>query len=187
MFLIRFGIAIIRKFRIVAMHRSHPLCVFDRAPMLFGASGDFRRVGQQSIAISTINAVQLFQSVEVGQVLAVEGDVIIAPDLLNSVDRKANGLVEAYEYVQQNKRHDHRIDHRRRKDDHRTGPGDIRSKLLLDRGMLPVDIARENDLAVLKAITELPATAIKLGFELILKLFDAFDHLCNFVRQLASS
>jgi len=65
--------------------------VFDGAEILLGPCDDFGRVADQSVGVGAVGAVKTLEHVEVGQVLAINGDVVGAPYLGNFVDRSWPG------------------------------------------------------------------------------------------------
>jgi hypothetical protein len=86
--------------------------VLDRAPILFGARRDFAQVGGDAVAVRAVEAVELLDQVEVGQVLAVEDDVVGALHPGDAVDREADPLVQGDEQVHQQEGNPAGVDHR---------------------------------------------------------------------------
>ena len=79
------------------MLRDDASSVLDRAPISFGAARGFASIGQKTIAIRAIGAVNLFKQVQIGKMISVENQIVAALDLFNSIDRKANSLIDADE------------------------------------------------------------------------------------------
>jgi hypothetical protein len=75
--------------------------VFYGAPMLLGSRRDLHDVRSYSVCIGAVHAVDPLNSVQKAKPAAVKNDVISAPNLGDSEDRKANGLVERNEEVEQ--------------------------------------------------------------------------------------
>ena len=60
--------------------------------------------------------------------MPVEHEIVRALHLRDAVDRKADHLVNGHEQIQQDQRHDHRVDDRRGNDDEKVGVPDVREK-----------------------------------------------------------
>ena len=68
--------------------------MLDGTKVLLGSRRNFRNPSQQSVGIRAINTSDLLDGVQIGQRPPIEDDVVFSGDLGNSVDRKANQLVE---------------------------------------------------------------------------------------------
>ena len=69
--------------------------VFDRTAELFGPSRDFLDITDQTFEVAAVGAVELFDQIQIVQVLTIEHDVILTPDFRNTVDRKTHRLKKA--------------------------------------------------------------------------------------------
>jgi hypothetical protein len=98
---------------IAGMTRRDFLSVFDRAPVLFGAPGNFRNVGQQSVRVRTIKAIHLLGGIEVAQFGTIKNQIFSAADFGNAVHRKTYCLIDGNEDVQQGEGYEACIDQRR--------------------------------------------------------------------------
>ena len=52
--------------------------MFDRAPILLSASGDFSNVGEQAVGVPTVHAVELLYAVEIGEMMAIDDEGCVA-------------------------------------------------------------------------------------------------------------
>jgi hypothetical protein len=60
----------------MVMRIGGPAGMLDRAPELFRAPGDLARIGDQPVGIAAIDAVQLLDPVQIGEMLPVDDDVV---------------------------------------------------------------------------------------------------------------
>src|SRR5690348_17183117 len=67
--------------------------MFDRAPVLLGAAGNFHDVGVQAVCIGAVRAVDSFKQVEITEFGPVEHKVVGATDFPDPVHRKTHALV----------------------------------------------------------------------------------------------
>jgi len=70
--------------------------VFDRAPELLGAGGDFTPVSHHTVAVAAVDAVELFDSVEVSEHVAVNHDVFAAFNEGDAVNPEADLLIDGH-------------------------------------------------------------------------------------------
>ncbi len=66
--------------------------VTDGTPVLFGAGGYFSGKGKGTVEVRTEIAVYFFNSIEVGELVPIETDVVFTGDFADSIDGKANHL-----------------------------------------------------------------------------------------------
>jgi len=71
-------IAVIGQNRIARVRANKAPSVLDRAPILFGATGNFTDIGDEPIAIRIISAIELFENVQVGEMMTVEDQEVAA-------------------------------------------------------------------------------------------------------------
>ena len=71
-------IAVIGENRIARVRANKAASVLDRAPILFGATGNFTHIGDEPIAIRIISAIELFENVQVGEMMTVEDQEVAA-------------------------------------------------------------------------------------------------------------
>ena len=98
-FPVAFGIAIFQELAVAAVKTAGSSRVFDRTPVLFRSAGDLTDVGDQSVEVSAVHAVQLFNGVEVAEGIPVDDNVAAAFDLGDLVDGKADGLEQGDEGI----------------------------------------------------------------------------------------
>ena len=96
------------------MRRLDPAGMLDRAPVLLGPGGDLAGIGGNTVSVGTIETVEFLDQVEVGQVLAVENDVVGPTHLRNAIDRETDALIDGHEEVHQDEGNPAGVDHRRR-------------------------------------------------------------------------
>ena len=99
-----FGIAVIQKMAVTAVPGLETEGMFDGAPILFGASGDFLDVSDDAVDVFAIAAIEPFDAIEITQMAPVHDDIILAPDLGNSVNGETDELVKVGNQVQQQDR-----------------------------------------------------------------------------------
>jgi len=81
--------------------------------VLFGARDDLPAVGDQPVAVAAIHAIEFLDGIEVGQVLAIDDDIVPAHHPRNAVDAEADSLIKADGQVEQGQGQDHAVDDRR--------------------------------------------------------------------------
>src|ERR1019366_2778778 len=111
------GVAEIRKTLVVRVWTEHPAGVLDRAPVDLGARRHLAHEGDHAIAIGAIGAIDLLDDVEIGEMVAVEHQIVAAVHFWNFVDRKADRLIRYHPDIDQYERNDQRIYHRRAQHD----------------------------------------------------------------------
>ena len=94
-----FGIPIIKEFLIAAVQSTDASGVLDRAPILLRACGNFLDVGDQSVKVTAIAAVEFFNKIQIIQILRIEYDIVFALDFRDAVNRKAGGLINRDDQV----------------------------------------------------------------------------------------
>ena len=121
------------------MRRRNATRVLDGAPVLLGTGGDFSDVGDETVSVGAIVAIEAFEEVEVTEFAAVEEDVGIARDFRDAVDRKRKRLIDGDEKIEQQKRDDAGVDERRGERDEKSGLADVAPQGSLQLAMLSLD------------------------------------------------
>ena len=98
---VAFGIAIFQELAVAAVKTAGSSRVFDRTPVLFRSAGDLTDVGDQSVEVSTVHTVQLFNGVEIAEGMAVDDNVAAAFDLGDLIDGETDGLEQGDEGIQE--------------------------------------------------------------------------------------
>ncbi|MMZ65971.1 hypothetical protein D1872_284190 [compost metagenome] len=97
-----------------------PICdlfgMLNRAPELLRTCCHFTRISHQTIEVTTVDAVEFFNPVEISQILAVEHNIVTSPHQRNLVDPKVDMHVECDKKVENDTRNKHRVDDRRSQD-----------------------------------------------------------------------
>ena len=84
--------------------------MLDGAEALFRSGGNLSNIRKQPVGIGAIDTADFLDCVQIGQTASVEDQVVLASNLGNSIDGKANGLVDGNEEVQQQKRNRTSVD-----------------------------------------------------------------------------
>jgi hypothetical protein len=165
------------------MRSDHAACLLDRTPVLFGTRGHFPHIGDDTVCIGTIGAVQLLHRIQVSEALAIEHQIVPAPDLRDAVHPETNGLVKRHPKVQDHKGHDQGIDHRRRHHDPEPCAQQVGYQGLAQL-MVPADhFLIEQDTAAFHPITEARPLLGKLGFKFKLKLMNLAKYTVRVIRH----
>jgi hypothetical protein len=90
--------------------------VLDGTKVLLCPRRDFRNQGEQSVGIGAINASDLLDGIQIGQHAPIEYQVVFPANLGNSVDGKADKLVEGNRSIQQQKGKHAKVNEGRRQD-----------------------------------------------------------------------
>src|ERR1035441_204299 len=80
---------------------SQSMGMLDGTKMLLGPRRNFGNQAQQSVGIGTINTSDLLDGIQIGQHPPIEDQVVFPGNLGNSVDGKADKLVEGNRCVKQ--------------------------------------------------------------------------------------
>lgn len=115
-FSVGIGIAIRKKMTITAVQRARFAGVLDRAPVLLGPGGYLLDIGNEPVEIPAVHAIYFFNEIQVRQGMAIDDDIVAAPDFGDTVHRKAHGMIEGENQVQKNRRNQAGPDDRRGKD-----------------------------------------------------------------------
>src|SRR5579863_8584515 len=126
--------------------------MFDGAPVLLGTPCNFHDVGEQTVRIGAVHAIQTLEGVQVPQFVAVNRQVIPAPRFGYAVNGKAHGLIRGNEQIQQRERNNASVDKRRRENREESRMQDISHQRSLQSAVLPLDFLREPDLAVAQLV-----------------------------------
>src|ERR1039457_6190982 len=105
------SVAEIRKTLVMRVRPQHPAGMLDRAPVNLGARRHLARKRDRAIGVGAIGAIDLLDDVEIGEMVAVEHQVIAAAHLWNPVDRKADRLIRHDPDVEQRDRDDQSEEH----------------------------------------------------------------------------
>jgi hypothetical protein len=106
------GVAVVEEQVVAAMRDLNCASVFDRAPVLLGAGGHFPHVRDQPVGVAAEGAVNLFDPVQVRQLVPVDREVLAARHTCHSVDGEANRLIERHPQVEQQEWKQQRVDER---------------------------------------------------------------------------
>ena len=109
----------------------HTAEMLDRAPVLLGAGGDLDHIGQDSVRIGAVLAVDLLNQIQIREMVSVKGQIFGASDPGDPVDRKADPLVGRTDQIQQGDRDQTRVDDRDRQQNQESRAEDIVMKLFL--------------------------------------------------------
>lgn len=82
--------------------------MLDRAPVLFRSSRNLARMGEETIAIRAVDAVDALHQIQVPEPTAVKDKVVRTHDLRDG-NREANGLINGQEEINQHKRNSTKV------------------------------------------------------------------------------
>jgi hypothetical protein len=82
------------------MWRTNTPRVLDRAPVLFGSRRYLSHVCAQTVCVGAIPAVEPFQQIEIPKPSSIKNDIVFALDSGNSIDRKADSLIEPQKKIE---------------------------------------------------------------------------------------
>src|SRR5215218_5524201 len=77
--------------------------VLDWTPILLSAATDLTCVSQEPVAIRAIGTVDFLDGVQIGQVIAIEDEIVLPSDFINLVHRKADQLIYRDKDIEQDK------------------------------------------------------------------------------------
>jgi hypothetical protein len=106
------GVPEFKELRITTMGGLDPAGMLDRAPVLLGARRDLSGEGGDPVSVGTVETVEFLDDVQIGEVLAVEDEVIRPSGFGDAVDGKADDLIDGEEEIQEEERDEPRIDER---------------------------------------------------------------------------
>src|SRR5579863_7207919 len=106
--------------------------MLDGTEVLFGAGSDLDDVSQQSVCVRTINASNFFDGVKIRQPPTVEDQVIPARDFGDSINRKADCLIDRDCQIESEKRNGAEVNDGRGQDHQRVYAAEIRPQRLLE-------------------------------------------------------
>src|SRR5450830_1255632 len=160
--------------------------MLDRAPVLLGARRNLAREGDDAVGVGAIGAVELLQRIEIGEMVAVEHEIVGAFDLGDAIDRKAYRLKNTDEEIEQQKRNDAGVDHRRGQHHQRVGPEQVGQQLLAQLPVAAQQLFFECDTAMLEADAQLCAALGELGVELAFEPadFSISSLICGVILSL---
>src|SRR5271155_1550591 len=95
------SITVVHEAAIARVDTEHTSRVLDRTPVLLGTGCDLPNVREYPVRVGAIRAIQLLNRVEVGEVLAVECQVVDPAHTWNPIHRETYGLVHGNEQVEQ--------------------------------------------------------------------------------------
>ena len=75
-----------------------------RTPILFRTSGDFAHIGNEAVGVRAIGAIELFERVKISEMVTIKHEVVAAIYLGDPIRRKADGLIDGNEQVEQQQR-----------------------------------------------------------------------------------
>src|SRR6476660_7781981 len=174
------GIAVVRERAIAGMSPNDAPSVLDWTPILLGAPGDLANVSDQSVGVRAVGAVELFEGVQIGKVMAVEYQIIAAVHLRDSIHRKTDTLVNRDKEIEQHERNDYGIDHRRSQDHQRACIQQIGGEACSQLAMAAQDFLFEEDPASFQPYAKLGSALRQFRFELGLQNLDFWRQCHDF-------
>jgi hypothetical protein len=152
--LVVFAIAIFQKFMIATVHGGNFSGVLDRAPILFRPGGYFLHIGNQPVEIAAIDTVNLFDGVQVAQIVAIYNNVLAALHFGDFIHFETNPLIDRGGRVKKKGWNDARPNKRNSEDIQQRGVQYIRrdpnhkfllilSRLFFKKYFLPFDFVKK--------------------------------------------
>src|ERR1043166_3323440 len=92
-FPVALGIAVILERGVARVSANHAPGMLDWTPMLLRAPHDLANIGDQSIGVGAVRAVEFFERVQISKMVAIKYQIIVAAHLWNSVNGKTHGLI----------------------------------------------------------------------------------------------
>ena len=89
---LRLGITIFQIFFVSGVNVGNSSRMLDRTPVLLGSGRNLLNVAGKAVKIAAIEAVDLFNDIQVGQSVAVDHDIIAPFHLGDAINRKTCGL-----------------------------------------------------------------------------------------------
>jgi hypothetical protein len=137
----------------------------DRAEALFGSRRDFSDIREQAVGIRAIDTTDLLDRIEVGQTPSIKDEIVSSPNLRDSIDRKANELIQGDGKVQQQERNGASIDQGHRQEHQEARLADVLPQrsfelLLGNEGFRRKILRRQLDLLLLHVNTECTGMAV---------------------------
>src|SRR3981081_1321955 len=99
-------VTVVHEAAIARVDAQHTARVLDRAPVLLGTGRNLPNVREYTVRIGAVRAIELFNGVEVGELLAVECQVVAPVHARDPIPREAHRLVHSDEQVEQQHRND---------------------------------------------------------------------------------
>ncbi|OIQ65420.1 hypothetical protein GALL_530210 [mine drainage metagenome] len=180
------GVAEIGKALIVRMRPEHAAGVLDRAPINLGTRRHLAHERDRTVGIGAIGAIDLLDDVEIGEMVAVEHEVVAAAHFWNLVDRKADRLIGHGRDVEQRDGDNQRIDHRRGQYHQRIGVDQIPRRPRLEFAVDPQHFLLEHDPAVFDAETQFFAPFRQFRLDLGLDLTQLLHQQVELRGHIAS-
>jgi hypothetical protein len=87
-FAIGLGVAELEEVRVAFVRAEQATCMLDRAPVLLGARGDLAAVRGNAVAVRAVGSVQPLDQVQLGQLGAVEHQVVAPKHARDAVQRE---------------------------------------------------------------------------------------------------
>ena len=79
--------------------------MFNGAPMLFRAAGDFTRIGDDAVCIPAKGAIHRLDEVKISEMMPVDNDIVGPRDPRNAVNAKTDMLVNGNPDIDQHQRY----------------------------------------------------------------------------------
>jgi hypothetical protein len=104
------GVSKVEEQRIPVMRCPNGLGMFDWAPVLFGPRSDLADIGDNTVGITAEIAMDLFDAVQICELVSIQDDVAAPRHLCHPVDRKADRLICPDPHIEQREREKQGVD-----------------------------------------------------------------------------
>jgi hypothetical protein len=88
------------------------LRTFDRTPEPFRTRGDLPGIGDGPVGITTVDAIELLDRVQLRQMIAVDHEIVSTAQPRNAVNAETQILIQGDRQIENNQRDDHTVDNR---------------------------------------------------------------------------
>jgi len=106
------GVQIVHEVLILRVRTINALRVFDWAPVALGATADLPGILDEVVVIAAVDAVDLLEPVEVGQHLAIVDEILTRPDERDTINPKADLVIDLQTNMEKSHRYEHPVDER---------------------------------------------------------------------------
>ncbi len=110
--------------------------MLDGTPVLLRSSRYFGPIGEHTIPIRAVGAIEALQKVEIFEPASIEDKIVRASHLRDSIHREADALVHCQEQIEQAERNDGGIDDGRRQVRQKTRVQKVRGESQLEAPVL---------------------------------------------------
>jgi len=173
--LIAFTVTVAEEKTVARMGLARFFRMGNGAEALFGAGCDLLRIGDEPVDVAAVEAVHLFDQIEVAEFMAVEDDIVASPHLWDLVDRKADSMIDRGENVQYDGRDDDAVDDRRDEKGEERDLGEVGKKVFPEKLLTCQQLFFKDDFPLFYPVTKGVLSLVELRIDLLFEMPDLFD------------